>query len=346
MSTFKPLKTLTSRRQVLKAGLAALTLSGMSQAIAKDEPLKTSNGHSKPKAKKSGGKRVVVLDPGHGGIDTGAIGRNGSKEKHVVLAIAKNVRSILRNHGIDARLTRSGDTFIPLYDRVEIAHKHGADLFMSIHADGFTNPKAAGASVFALSNRGASSAMAKYLSERENRADEVAGKKATDKDHLLQQVLFDLVQTDTIKNSLTLGSHILKKIKPVHKLHSRNTEQAAFVVLKSPSVPSVLVETSFITNPEEERLLGTAAFRQKIATAIAEGVISYFPPSMAQNLSKIVGSAKLAAAGVVGCCVMVVFSNRQASTFLTSTARRCQLPPPLIARNLPGAVSRRWAFHW
>ncbi len=117
--------------------------------------------------------------------------------------------------GIDARLTRSGDTFIPLYDRVEIAHKHGADLFMSIYADGFTDPKAAGASVFALSNRGASSAMAKYLSERENRADEVAGKKATDKDHLLQQVLFNLVQTDTIKNSLTLGSHILKKIKPV-----------------------------------------------------------------------------------------------------------------------------------
>ncbi len=261
---------------MLKAGLAALTLSGMSQAIAKDEPLKTSNGHSKPKAKKSGGKRVVVLDPGHGGIDTGAIGRNGSKEKHVVLAIAKNVRSILRNHGIDARLTRSGDTFIPLYDRVEIAHKHGADLFMSIHADGFTNPKAAGASVLPSLTVGASSAMAKYLSERENRADEVAGKKATDKDHLLQQVLFDLVQTDTIKNSLTLGSHILKKIKPVHKLHSRNTEQAAFVVLKSPSVPSVLVETSFITNPEEERLLGTAAFRQKIATAIAEGVISYF----------------------------------------------------------------------
>ncbi|SUX84582.1 N-acetylmuramoyl-l-alanine amidase I [Citrobacter koseri] len=154
-----------------------------------------------------------------------------------MLEIAKNVRAILRNQGIDARLTRTGDTFIPLYDRVEIAHKHGADLFMSIHADGFTNPSAAGASVFALSNRGASSAMAKYLSDRENRADEVAGKKATDKDHLLQQVLFDLVQTDTIKNSLTLGSHILKKIKPVHRLHSRNTEQAAFVVLKSPSIP-------------------------------------------------------------------------------------------------------------
>ncbi|MBS1203308.1 MAG: N-acetylmuramoyl-L-alanine amidase [Proteobacteria bacterium] len=277
MSTFKPLKTLTSRRQMLKAGLAALTLSGMSRAIAKDEtPLKTTTGHSKPKAKKAGARRIVMLDPGHGGIDTGAIGHNGSKEKHVVLAIAKNVRAQLRAQGIDARLTRTGDTFIPLYDRVEIAHQHGADLFMSIHADGFTNPSAAGASVFALSNRGASSAMAKYLSDKENAADEVAGKKATDKDHLLQQVLFDLVQTDTIKNSLTLGSHILKQIKPVHRLHSRNTEQAAFVVLKSPSIPSVLVETSFITNPAEEKLLGTTAFRQKIATAIADGILNYF----------------------------------------------------------------------
>ncbi|WOZ78677.1 N-acetylmuramoyl-L-alanine amidase AmiA [Kosakonia sacchari] len=277
MSTFKPLKTLTSRRQVLKAGLAALTLTGMSRAIAKDEtPLKTTTEHSKPKTKKAGAKRIVMLDPGHGGIDTGAIGHNGSQEKHVVLAIAKTVRAQLRAQGIDARLTRTGDKFIPLYDRVEIAHQHGADLFMSIHADGFTNPSAAGASVFALSNRGASSAMAKYLSDKENAADDLAGKKDRDKDHLLQQVLFDLVQTDTIKNSLTLGSHILKQIKPVHRLHSRNTEQAAFVVLKSPSIPSVLVETSFITNPAEEKLLGTAAFRQKIASAIADGVLSYF----------------------------------------------------------------------
>jgi len=277
MSTFKPLKVLTSRRQVLKAGLAALTLTGTSRAIAKDDAsLKTSNGHTQPKAKKAGARRMVMLDPGHGGIDTGAIGHNGSKEKHVVLAIAKNVRAILRSKGIDARLTRTGDTFIPLYDRVEIAHQHGADLFMSIHADGFTNPDAAGASVFALSNRGASSAMAKSLSDRENAADDLAGKKARDKDHYLQQVLFDLVQTDTIKNSLTLGSHILKQIKPVHRLHSKHTEQAAFVVLKSPSIPSVLVETSFITNPAEEQLLGTKAFRQKIASAIASGVLSYF----------------------------------------------------------------------
>lgn len=278
MSTFKPLKKLTSRRQLLRTGLAALALTGLNQALAKEESpaLSTRNSHSKPKAKKAGARRLVMLDPGHGGIDTGAIGHNGSKEKHVVLAIAKNVRAILRAHGIDAKLTRSNDTFIPLYDRVEIAHKHGADLFMSIHADGFTSPSAAGASVFALSNRGASSAMAKYLSERENAADDVAGSKVKNKDHYLQQVLFDLVQTDTIKNSLTLGSHILRQIKPVHRLHSRNTEQAAFVVLKSPSIPSVLVETSFITNPQEEKLLGTTAFRQKIATAIANGVINYF----------------------------------------------------------------------
>ncbi|EMH4162557.1 N-acetylmuramoyl-L-alanine amidase AmiA [Pluralibacter gergoviae] len=276
MSTFKPLKKLASRRQVLKAGLAALTLSGMSSAVAREaSTLKTTNSHSKP-AKKTGSRRIVMLDPGHGGIDSGAIGHQGSMEKHVVLSIAKNVRALLRSHGIDARLTRDDDTFIPLYDRVEIAHQHGADLFMSIHADGFTNPSAAGASVFALSNRGASSAMAKYLSDKENAVDELAGKKAVDKDHLLQQVLFDLVQTDTIKNSLTLGSHILKQIKPVHRLHSRSTEQAAFVVLKSPSIPSVLVETSFITNPGEEKLLGTTAFRQKIARAIASGIVSYF----------------------------------------------------------------------
>ena len=276
MSKIKSLTLLTTRRQLLLTGLAALTLSGISRALAADSgTVKTPSKTVKP-VRKNATRRIVVLDPGHGGIDTGAIGHNGSKEKHVVLAIAKNVRNILRSKGIDARLTRTSDEFIPLYQRVEIAHKHGASLFMSIHADGFTNPNAAGASVFALSNRGASSAMAKYLSERENAADDVAGKKTKDKDQYLQQVLFDLVQTDTIKNSLTLGSHILKNIKPVHKLHSKNTEQAAFVVLKSPSVPSVLVETSFITNPGEEKLLGTTAFRQKIANAIASGVISYF----------------------------------------------------------------------
>lgn len=125
--------------------------------------------------------------------------------------------------------------------------------------------------------------MARYLSQRENAADDVGGVKNAQKDHYLQQVLFDLVQTDTIKNSLTLGKHVLNQIRPVHHLHSQHTEQAAFAVLKSPSIPSVLVETSFITNPEEERLLGSTAFRQKIASAIADGIISYFDEFDANN---------------------------------------------------------------
>lgn len=217
-----------------------------------------------------------MLDPGHGGIDSGAVGHQGSLEKHVVLEIAGNVKNLLKEHGIEAILTRSDDTFIPLYDRVQIAHEHDASLFVSIHADGFTSPVAHGASVFALSTRGASSAMARYLSKSENAADDVAGSRVIHKDKYLDKIIFDLKQTETIRESLLLGSHIIRHISPVHHMHSKQTEQAAFVVLKSPWIPSVLVETSFITNPEEERLLGTTAFRYKIASAIASGIVSYF----------------------------------------------------------------------
>ena len=232
---------------------------------------------AKPAKKAPSARKVIMLDPGHGGIDPGAVGHQGAKEKHVVLEIAHYVRDHLREHGnIDVKMTREDDFFIPLYKRVEIAHQHQADLFVSIHADGFTSPTASGASVFALSNRGASSTMAKYMSQRENDADKVAGAKYADEDNnYLQQVLFDLVQTDTIKNSLTLGRHLLDHIKPVHHLHSQHTEQAAFAVLKSPSIPSVLVETSFITNHQEEQLLTSAAFRQQISQAIANGIVKY-----------------------------------------------------------------------
>lgn len=264
-----------ARRQLLLSGLA-LTLLPATRALAKSE--RASLPAAQPaRPRPANGKKIVMLDPGHGGVDSGAVGEEGSEEKHIVLEIAHNIRQLLSQHdGIEARLTRESDHFIPLAQRVEIAHQHGADLFMSIHADGFTNPSANGASVFALSNRGASSAMARYLSEKENAADKVGGIKTQSDNPYLQQVLFDLVQTDTIKNSLTLGSHILKQIRPVHHLHSQHTEQAAFAVLKSPSIPSVLVETSFITNPQEERLLGTTAFRQKIAGAIADGIVSFF----------------------------------------------------------------------
>ena len=272
------LKRLTNRRQLLLSGLALAILSpGAIQAKEENADLRLSSGRSRPAAPASNGKKIVMIDPGHGGIDSGAVGEEGSEEKHIVLEIANTVRQLLQNHPhIEVRLTRDSDHFIPLYQRVEIAHQHGANLFMSIHADGFTSPEANGASVFALSNRGASSTMARYLSERENAADEVGGVKVAEKDHYLQQILFDLVQTDTIKNSLTLGKHVLDQIRPVHHLHSQHTEQAAFAVLKSPSIPSVLVETSFITNPREEQLLGTRAFRHKIASAIADGIVNYF----------------------------------------------------------------------
>lgn len=274
----KKLTPLTTRRQLLLSG-AALALLPTFGARAKSEPAtpQVAPRAAAPASRAADGKKIVMLDPGHGGIDSGAVGHEGSEEKHIVLEIAHHVRQQLSQHNhIEVRLTRDSDHFIPLAQRVEIAHQHGADLFMSIHADGFTNPAANGASVFALSNRGASSAMARYLSEKENAADQVGGVKTQSDNPLLQQVLFDLVQTDTIKNSLTLGSHLLKQIRPVHHLHSQHTEQAAFAVLKSPSIPSVLVETSFITNPEEERLLGTTAFRQKIAGAIADGIVSFF----------------------------------------------------------------------
>ncbi|MCU5771100.1 N-acetylmuramoyl-L-alanine amidase AmiA [Erwiniaceae bacterium BAC15a-03b] len=275
MKKFSPLTPLASRRQLLLSGLA-LALFSAKGVQAKESALKTTTDH-RPASPARNGKRIVMIDPGHGGIDSGAIGHEGSEEKHIVLEIANHIRQQLSEHPhIDVRLTRESDHFIPLFQRVEIAHQHGASLFMSIHADGFTSPDANGASVFALSNRGASSTMARYLSERENAADDVGGVKAADKDHYLQQILFDLVQTDTIKNSLTLGKHVLNQIRPVHHLHSQHTEQAAFAVLKSPSIPSVLVETSFITNPSEEQLLGTTAFRKKIAGAIADGIVSYF----------------------------------------------------------------------
>lgn len=273
MKKFSPL---TTRRQLLLSG-AALALLPATRALAKSEPASLAPRPQAKSSRPADGKKIVMLDPGHGGVDSGAVGKEGSEEKHIVLEIAHNVRQQLGQHShIEVRLTRESDHFIPLAERVEIAHQHGADLFMSIHADGFTSPSANGASVFALSNRGASSAMARYLSEKENAADKVGGVKVQSDNPYLQQVLFDLVQTDTIKNSLTLGSHILKQIRPVHHLHSQHTEQAAFAVLKSPSIPSVLVETSFITNPEEERLLGTTAFRQKIASAIADGIVSFF----------------------------------------------------------------------
>ncbi|MRT01999.1 N-acetylmuramoyl-L-alanine amidase AmiA [Ewingella americana] len=274
---FQPLPASATRRQLLLSGLGlAFGVLGTRTAVAAQEQRHITK--TAPTPKPANAKKLVMIDPGHGGIDSGAVGHEGSEEKHVVLEIANYVREILGSHSnIEVKLTRDSDHFIPLYQRVEIAHQHQADLFVSIHADGYTSPSASGASVFALSNRGASSAMARYMSKKENDADLVAGAKVAKEDtNYLQQVLFDLVQTDTIKNSLTLGHHVLERIRPIHHLHSQQTEQAAFAVLKSPSIPSILVETSFITNHHEEQLLSTTAFRKEIAQAISQGIVNFF----------------------------------------------------------------------
>ncbi|WP_462215804.1 N-acetylmuramoyl-L-alanine amidase [Klebsiella variicola] len=274
------------RRKLLLSGLA-LSL----PAIAKEEfatlyfvPTPQHEKHHLPVKKRTAmDKRVkcVMIDPGHGGEDPGAIGHEGSEEKHVVLEIANNIRALLAHRtDIVVKLTREDDNFIPLYERINIAHQHDADILLSIHADGFPRPEAHGASVFALSTRGASSTMARYLAARENASDDFTDIDVKTRDAQLQRVLFDLEQHRTVRDSLKLGQHMIQHIQPVHTMHSSHTEQAAFVVLKSPSIPSVLIETSFITNPHEEQLLGTQAFRMNIARAIVNGINSYFSTEM------------------------------------------------------------------
>jgi len=260
----------TTRRQLILTGLTTLLTSTMFGPVSYAYPVASKK--AKPRCMR---KPRVMIDPGHGGKDPGATGYEGTEEKHVVLEIAKYLQAMLTMNGVDARLTRSEDIFIPLYERVLMAHHHDADLFVSVHADGFTSPSAQGASVFALSTRGATSAMARYMADSENAADIVPGEKTRARDRYLQEVIFDLEQTETIRESLALGGHLIHHIAPVHTLHARATEQAAFVVLKSPFIPSVLVETAFITNPDEEKLLSTASFRYRIAGALAKGITDY-----------------------------------------------------------------------
>ena len=260
----------TTRRQLILAGLTTLLTSTIFNTVSWAHP-----GHQQKKNARRTRKPRVMIDPGHGGKDPGATGYEGTQEKHVVLETAKFLQAMLIMNGVDARLTRTEDIFVPLYERVQMAHHHEADLMVSVHADGFTSPSAQGASVFALSTRGATSAMARYLSDSENAADIAAGDKSSAGDRYLQEVIFDLEQTETIRESLALGSQLIHHIAPVHTLHAPTTEQAAFVVLKSPFIPSVLVETAFITNPAEEKLLSTSSFRYRMASALNDGILNY-----------------------------------------------------------------------
>lgn len=229
---------------------------------------------------------TVAIDPGHGGEDPGAISRTGTREKHITLAIAKKLKArIDREPNMRAALTRDGDYFISLPMRLVKARKLSADLFVSVHADAFIKPHARGSSVFALSERGATSAAARWLAKRENDADLVGGVNLNVKDPYLKQTLLDLSQTATINDSLKLGKAVLSKIGDINHLHKNEVEQAGFAVLKSPDIPSILVETAFISNPDEERKLKDPDYQDKLADAILAGIKRYFAdnPPMARS---------------------------------------------------------------
>lgn len=228
---------------------------------------------------------VVAIDPGHGGEDPGAIGKQGTKEKDVVLQIALKLKSLINSTVIKARqgdfsmrafLTRDADYFVPLQDRVKKAQRVQADLFVSLHADAYITPNAKGASVFALSQSGASSAAAQWMANQENKADLVGGINLTNKDIVVQKTLLDMSTDAQINFSLKLGSEFLGQMKKVGTLHKARVEQAGFAVLKAPDIPSLLVETAFISNPQEEALLVTQSFQANMASAINAAIVKHF----------------------------------------------------------------------
>jgi len=232
---------------------------------------------------------IVAIDAGHGGEDPGARGKRGTKEKVITLQIAQKLKKMIdAEKDMKAILIRDGDYFVPLATRVKKARNAKADFFVSIHADAFRKRSVSGSGVYALSERGASSAFAKFLANQENEADLIGGVSIDDKDPLLAKTLLDLSQEATINDSLKFGNHVLKEIKKVNNLHKKYVEQAGFAVLKAPDIPSILVETAFISNPEEEENLRSEAFQNKMAQSILNGIQSYLKtkPSIAFYLEK------------------------------------------------------------
>lgn len=225
------------------------------------------------------GKRdlIIAIDAGHGGEDPGAIGPSRVREKDIVLAISRELFALLEaDKGFRPTLVRSGDYYVSLKGRRELARKRQADLFVSIHADAFRRPSAHGASVYALSTTGATSTAARYLAQRENAADLVGGVSLSDKDDVLAGVLADLSMTSTLDTSLNLGDRVLQSMDSVARLHKKKVEQAGFAVLKSADIPSILVETGFISNPDESRKLASRSYQRKMASAIHTGIKSWF----------------------------------------------------------------------
>jgi N-acetylmuramoyl-L-alanine amidase len=241
------------------------------------ESLKKGIKRSAPRAPSKLRDLIIAIDAGHGGEDPGTIGRKGTREKDVVFAIAKELSNQLkREPGMRPVLVRNGDYYIGLRRRMKIAREHRADLFVSIHADSFKDPRVRGSSVYVLSRNGASSEAARWLAEQENAADLVGGVSLDDKDDLLASVLLDLSQTATLSASTDVGTNVLKQLGTFGKIHKRRVQRAGFMVLKSPDIPSILVETAFLSNPKEEQRLRSRSHRRKLAKAMVTGVRSYF----------------------------------------------------------------------
>ncbi len=220
---------------------------------------------------------IIAVDAGHGGDDPGATGPHGVREKDVTLKIARNLANLINHeYGMKAVLIREGDYFLSLSNRIGKAREHKADLFISIHADAFRDPRVKGSSVYILSNRGASSEAAKWLAERENAADLVGGVSLDDKDDVLASVLLDLSQTASLEASIGVADRVLSDLKKLGKTHKKHVQSAGFAVLKSPDIPSILVETAYISNPEEEKNLKNAAYQTKLAKALLSGLKGYF----------------------------------------------------------------------
>jgi len=256
-----------------------------SEGVATSNPVKESLDESKSPQQASSEIRanqvnrpfVVAIDAGHGGDDPGALGHRGTKEKRITLSISKKLRDRINKHpNMKAVMIRTGDYYIKLKGRRDKARKAGADAFISIHADAFAKKSANGMSVFALSQRGATSAMASALAAKENASDLMGGVSLADKDDVLAKVLVDLSMTNTVSESVNLGGRVLKELGKLGRLHSKRVEQANFSVLRSPDVPSILVETGFITNPDEERRLRTTSYQNKIARAIFVALEEYY----------------------------------------------------------------------
>jgi len=248
--------------------------SGANQAV---KPGGKAGSREMAKGRADGRILVIVIDAGHGGEDPGAHGRGGTLEKNVTLAIARRLKNLVDDTGnMRGVLTRDGDYFIELGHRVVKARNAHADLFVSIHADSYVKSRAAGSSVYALSEHGATSAAAKWLAKNENAADLIGGVNVGAKDPYLVSTLLDLSQTATISDSLKLGDHVLRELGGINTLHHRHVEQAGFAVLKAPDIPSILVETAFISNPKEELRLKDEAYQEKLARAVLGGIKRYF----------------------------------------------------------------------